>query len=81
LKFGRLELCNLRAARLSSPLTFTGCPIGFARRLFVGMGLSCVTAAQLWPDFTAFPVSSEFGYKERQTAVHIPPTFHLRKLD
>jgi hypothetical protein len=44
------------------------------------MGLSCVTAAQLWPDFTAFPVSSEFGYKERQTAVHIPLHLGLCKL-
>jgi hypothetical protein len=56
----------LRASR-ASPLAFTGCPIGFARRLFAGMGLWCVTAAQLWPDFTAFPVSSEFSNKERQT--------------
>jgi hypothetical protein len=66
-----LEFCNLRVARLFSPFTFTGCPIGFARRLFVGMGLLCVTAAQLWPDLTAFPVSSEFDYKERQTSVPI----------
>jgi len=49
--------------RFASPLAFTGCPIGFARRLFAGMGLSCVTAAQLWPDFTAFPVSSELVKK------------------
>jgi len=72
LEFGSLEIWNLREARLSSPLAFTGYPIGFARRLFAGMGLLCVTAAQLWPDFTAFPVSSEFGDKERQTIRTLP---------
>jgi len=65
LEFWTFGICAL--TRCASPLAFTGCPIGFARRLVAGMGLLCVTAAQLWPVFTAFPVSSEFGDKERQT--------------